>query len=192
MSMIALLTAVRNTIRAAAPTGLAYANKDCDIAPPNGQPPPMMGPFFVSVHEGNIQGLVSYSDFDEVYSVDVTVTIKLRGTPWDRMVQNELYGATTSLDSRCRAIANLIHADNIDRNISAAANALCAPPASGYAIQGFYEPLRYAGMDRAREVGPTWFHADLDNIDANSPPYGWAKTIHFTGARRTQELGFAN
>lgn len=193
MSMHALLLAVRNTLRAASPGGLAYAAKDCDLTPPDGQPPPSCGVYYIGVHEINVSpGTQSpYSLFDEIYSVGVTVTIKLRGTPWDRMVQKELYGATTSLDRRCRAIAAHINKDTIDHRIITAANALSEleVPLTGYAKQGFFEPLRFAGYDVAKMRGGMWFHA---NPDDDEPGYGWSKTIRFTGARRCQEPEFAN
>lgn len=194
MSMYALLQAVRNRLREATATGgLAYNAKDCDIAPPNGQPPPLCGPFFVAVHEGNLSGNQSYSDLDTQYSVSVTVTMRLRGTPYDRWVQKELYGADdTSLDNRCRKIMALIHQDTIDHRIINAANVLTPPPAVGYTVQGFVEPLRFERMDTAREVGPAWFWADPSQPENQQiTNCGWAKTLRFTGARRIQEAAFA-
>lgn len=196
--MFALLKAVRNKIRTGSTaTGcLTYNDKDCDIGPASGQPPPTMkAPFYVCVHEGKIDPALNYSLFDEYYTVHVTVSIKLRGTPWDRIVQKELYGNDTtnpSLDLRCRQIAALIHTDTVDLNISRAANALSelAAPGVGYAKQGFFEPLRYAGMDQAQERGPAWFHTDISKPE-NYDLVGFSKTIRFTGARRAQETMFA-
>ncbi|MBL8824896.1 MAG: hypothetical protein JNJ77_20080 [Planctomycetia bacterium] len=191
MSMHALLLAVRNFIRAEKPTGLAYPINQCELGPPNGQPPPNCGPCFVTVHEGSsIGGEVDYAAFNEIFSVNVTVTIRLRGTPWDRHVQKELYGPFPSLESRCDQIAALIHRDTYDHRVINAANALdeLEVPAEGYAKQGFVEPLRYAGTDIAKEVGPAWFHG---HIDAGHTDCGWIKVIRFTGARRIQETLFA-
>ncbi len=188
MSMHALLLAVRNHLR----TTLTLSEKECDLTPPNGQPPPACGPHYYAVHEGQIAPNVSYSDFDEVYSVSVTVTVRLRGSPWDRTAQNVLYGDDKSLDRRARSVAAAVHQDTIDNRIINAANLLeqMLPPAEGSTVQGFYEPLRYAGMDTARGVGPDWFSADPAKMGAMD--CGYSKTIRFTGARRTQESGFAN
>lgn len=194
MSMLALMTAVRNYIRTGttADDCYVYADKDCDLSPSNGQPPPSMGQFYVAVHEGNIAPEVSYSTFEEVYSVSVTVTIRMSATPWDRSAQMKLYGDDGSLDKRARQIAALIHMDTRDHRVINAANLLDAlkPPAEGYAKQGFVEPLRFAGLDVAVHRGPDWFHANIETM-GNNPPMGWSKTIRFTGARRVQETLFA-
>lgn len=191
MSMHALLLTVRNTIRST----LGYADKDCDLAPPDGQPPPSCGDVYVAVHEGSSQMNVSYSDFDEVVNIDVTVTMKLRGVAFDRLTQQLLYGDEKSLDRRARAIAAAIHADTTGGAVTNAANALkeLLPPAEGHSVQGFFEPLRCAGIEKAREVGPAWFHANLDNPNLVLSNFcGYTKTIRFVGARRIQETGFAN
>jgi hypothetical protein len=186
--MHALMLAVRNHLR----TTLKLKDAECDLTPPNGQPPPLCGQHYYAVHEGKIDPPTSYSDFDEVYSVSVTVTVRLRGSPWDRTAQNVLYGDDKSLDRRARAVAAAVHQDTIDNRIINAANALpeLLPPAEGYSVQGFYEPLRYQGMDTAHLVGPDWFSADPGK--AGAPDCGYRKTVRFTGARRTQESGFAN
>lgn len=193
MSMFALMTAIVDRLKlATASGGLAYTVKTCGIAPPNGQPPPSCGPYYVAVHEAMLSDGDSYSTLEEIYNVNVTVTIRLRGTPYDRIIQEELYNGPKSLDTRCRQIAALIHQDTHDHRIINAANAIIDPPGPGHAVQGFVEPLKFAGMDTAREVNPSWFWAD-QAIDANTQimSVGWAKTIRFTGARRVQETLFA-
>jgi len=196
MSMIALLKAVKVKLKANATLlALTPSGQGIEIVPPNGQPPPYQGIFWIGVHEAQVRSAESWSDLDQYFNIDVTITKRVVGTPWDRLTQMDLYGdsnAVPSLDYITRLVANLLHTDTADNNIINQANTYLSSPGNSVPAEGFYEPLRMLSIDVARAVGPDWFHADVTDADAAVQNIGWAKTVHAGGARRTQETLFSN
>lgn len=116
MSKLALLRAVRDHLR-----GTLNIKQDaCTITPPGGSPPPHMGRFHVSVHEGTDR-ISAEAYLHEEMAVDVTITIRTGEIPRDRFesVYESQAGAMEELE---RKVLTAIH-DNQDIRIAACANA---------------------------------------------------------------------
>lgn len=177
MSMRALLTAVRNRLRAAitdVPPGLGYETRQCEVGW-DGQPPPMAGQVFVAVHPGSI---TSQSDqaMDEYYDLTVTLSMRLGQFPVDRWGERSLILSDTGLYARAEAIRALLH---MNYPVQDAANAII-----GAQDNGFVETIRYLGMGALREQGPDWWWAESEQ--QTEAPVGLSVEIRLGKARRVQ------
>lgn len=181
MSQLALLTAVRNVLRQAAPYGLGLPIAQCEVMF-DGQPPPVCGELFVAVHPGDWNA-VDVEGLEEEFGVDITVTVRVGKVPRDGMGLNALIGpAGASLDGRLEQIRALLHLDSVQDQVLNQANQII-----GNSANGFVEPLRFRGCSRPEPKGPDWFGAEA-NGHGPLPPVGLAQTLHFGGARRVQHI----
>lgn len=181
MSQRALLTAVRNVLREAAPNGLGLPKAQCEIMF-DGQPPPNCGELFAAVHpaEWSAEDMEGLS---EVYGFDITFTVRVGKVPRDEMGPNALVGPTgQSLDDWLEKTRALMHLDSVQDQILNAANKIIGSGASG-----FVEPPRFRGGSRPEPRGPDWFGADAHTHGA-TPPVGLSQTLMFGGARRVQRI----
>lgn len=180
MSQLALLKAVRDVLRQAAPNGLGLANAQCEVMF-DGQPTPGCGELFVAVHPGawmatDIEGL------DEEFDVDITVTVRVAKVPRDEMGVNALVGPTgKSLDEWLEKIRALLHLDSFADQVLNKANTTI-----GGTANGFVEPPRFRRGSFPEPKGPEWFSAETHQ--SNLPPVGLAQTVSLGGARRVQRI----
>lgn len=182
MSRRALLQAVRNTLRAAAPSGLAYTYKECELSQPQGQPPPRCGKWFLAVWAGGSRNFGGNRYvLDREYDVVVTMTMRIN-EPFDRIYQI-LDEASTGFYDRSDAIIGLIHKDSYNFNVSNQANTILTDPSTGDEPVGFRVPLAFLDDSGPRLVGPDWFHADPE-----SGEFGVVMDMRFGRARRLQNL----
>lgn len=181
MSQRALLLAIRDTLRQAAPNGLGLANAECEVMF-DGEPPPACGERFVAIHPGawtgnDIEGL------DELFDAELTFTIRAAKVPRDRLGINLLVGPTgKSLDELLEAARALLHLDSFADQVISKANTTI-----GIAANGFVEPPRFRHASRPEAKGPAWFSAEAHGHGAQ-PPMGIAQTITLGGARRVQRI----
>lgn len=178
MSQLALLTAVRNVLQQAAPQGMGLTTAQCQVMF-DGQPAPSCGELFVAVHPGewtteDVEGL------NEIYSAEITVTVRVGKVPRDEMGLNALIGpAGKSLDGYLEKIRALLHLDSWGDQVLNAANGII-----GGGANGFVEPPRFRGCGRPEPKGPDWFGAE----GQSASPLGLAQTLRLGGARRVQRI----
>lgn len=182
----ALCLAVRDQLKTAyaSHNWTALALKECEVMF-DGRPPPRAGKKFVSVHRGGRRNTARNNTLDELYYVDVTLTLRVN-EPFDKLGANLLELATTGLDDIGDQIRAIIHMNEPIRSaantyIENAANAWPVPPAQVYV---FSEPLRYLDEDLPQEVGAYWFSATPEQDGF----LGVALTMHFGEARCAQPL----
>lgn len=192
MSQRALLLAVRDRLcQPPADGGLGYRKGiECEVMF-DGQPPVSMpGDFFVAVHPGEWIGRDAEA-LDELYGVNITVTLRVTKFPQDRIGINALVGDPGQrLDRLLEAIRAKLHKDPGPRSatnsnhypVLALANAII-----GAGDNGFVEPLVFRGADPPQPRGPDWFLADV-NVETRLPPIGLSQTMRFGGARRLQVI----
>lgn len=188
MSTRAYVLAVRNTLRLAPPSGLGYADRECDRSGPGGKPPPFAGKWFVTVWPGG--GRQYNRDRYKVNrEMDVIVTLTMRvNESFDRiqdLLDAEGGDAAKGFYGRVQAIIELIHKDSYNCHVMNRANTIIGDPGNGDEPTGFRVPLMYVNDSDPRYVGPDWFHADLEEHDG-APPVGVVSDIRFGGARRLQ------
>lgn len=174
MSQRALLIAVRDHLKDEV-VGLGLAGTQCEVQF-DGQPPPMCGELFVAVHASDWSCSENES-LEEVYGVNVTVTIRVAKVPLDRMGPNALVGpAGKSLDDWLEKIRVSLHS-NYD--VMSRANTAITTAANG-----FVEPLRFRGAGRPEPKAPDWFSSE----DSASVAVGLAQTLRFGDAKRVQTI----
>lgn len=176
--MRALRVAVLARLRAAVPNGCGYAASHCDEGPPDGQPPPSAGTFWVSVHDGEwsqtAEGYV-----EETFGVYLTVSERIN-VPIDRIGQKAVEEATKGINDRCNTIRAVMI--NQKYTIMNAANTTINALTDG-PYDGFNEPLFYEGATGAELVTGDWFHGAVEKAA------GIRKTLRFGRARRLQKIG---
>ncbi len=158
--------------------GCGYTKGQCGIGPPDGQPPPASGPFFVSIVDGSISQEQDCS-FQESYSIRVVVSDRM-SVPWDRVGPNEIDAALNGVNERCRIIVGCLV--NGAYTVMNAANDLINAQTGG-PYDGFVEPLFFQGSEPAELVSGDWFDAEQQK------KAGVRKTLRFGTARRIQKLG---
>lgn len=164
--------------------GLGWDTKFCKRML-DGQPPPLCGPWFASVwHDGSRQaGPTGNVNLDEIHAFSVTVTVRLV-QPFDRWVQHR-----DELETKVNDLRALIFTDRLNHVIINAANTLAGFRAAnvpdGTNWVGFCEALKWESCEPIQEVGPEWFHANVDQGDRNC---GLAQRVRFKGPRRVQTL----
>lgn len=180
MSQRALLLAVRDVLRQAAPSGLALANAECEVMF-DGQPPPACGERFVAVHPGRWSG-EDIEGLSEVYDVSLTFTIRAAKVPRDRLGINLLVGPTgKSLDELLEAARALLHLDSWADQVITKANTTI-----GVNANGFVEPPRFRDGGQPEPKGPEWFCAESGH--GGDTPMAIVQTITLGGAKRVQRI----
>lgn len=146
----------------------------------DGEPPPACGNVWVSVWSDNSRRSQGKTCLDEIFSLQVTITLRSSQLPWDawRLLRREL-------ERRANRVRAALHADCYDSRVARLASALMAADGSGQKV-GFRDHLAFERMDGARRVGPDWFKADLDRVSAADS--GIAQTLSFGGLRLIQAL----
>ena len=172
----ALLHAVRDAIR----RELKYDAVHCDIMDDE-QPPATCGDWFASVHEGG-ENSTSHRNLDIYYAFNVTLTMKLKGIPLDR-VGNSLLAKKVARESgwnkRADDIKNLLHMNwNVIQNAN---ENMVTWATDAETIYGFCEAARYTGREKPVLVGPDWF-----SMDGGGEDMGIKGTLLFDFARRFQ------
>lgn len=170
MSVRALLLAVQDQLRLA----LGYTSAQC-LVMLDGRPPPACGQFFVAVHGGGSQNQAR-NCLDEIFSLTVTVTVRLPKAPFDRMGSDLVNLAATGLHARCDDVRRALH---MNYGVIDLANATILA-AAATDVYGFTQALEYQGGDAPGVVPGAWFHAK------DEPLAGAVRNLRFGNARRIQ------
>ena len=195
MSFRALLYAVRDQLRSAAPVGvnppaaMNLAASDCEVMADE-RPAPRCGQRFVSIYRAGRSSIDQVS-LDEYYNFNIAVTQRVNG-PFDQWALNTLYdfnntpSGKNGLDGFCDAIRAFVHKDSENYFISNLAsqylgNIPLNGVISGTPPLGFVEAIAFTGDEIPRIVGASHFHADPD-----SDQYGFCQILHFGKSRRKQ------
>lgn len=183
MSLRCLKAAVLAQLRLAVLSGgMGYEAKNCDLGPPDGQPAPMAGKFWVSIHDGG-EGSEQEGCLEETFGIRLTVSERI-DVPLDRVGQKTIDEALLGLNDRCMAIRAMMV--NYQYTIMNAANTLINAQTGG-PFDGFNEPLFYEGPAGPAElVSGDWFHAEPEELAAVR------KTLRFGRAKRIQKIGNVN
>jgi hypothetical protein len=181
LAQAALEQAVVNALQTEPPTGLGFTPAQCHRMY-DGQPPPSMGQWFVSVWGDNSRQTQSQRvHLSEVFSVFCTVTVRFT-RPFDQWLVHRDF-----LEQQANAIRAIIVQDQWANSVINSANALAGFRNSGTgstaAPVGFCESLAFAGFDPVLEKGADWFSAHPEK-----PMDGIAQTVKFAGARRVQAV----
>lgn len=166
--------------------GLGYTSANCGRMF-DGRPPPVHGLWFASVwYDGQravSQNRSGSTSLDEEHGVYVTVTFSCV-KPFDRWFEHR-----DELELKANDIRSAIHKDIYNNSIINAANTLAgfrsasATPSSSNV--GFFQGLRFDGMEMIQLVGPDWFNA---SVDSRRLQVGIAQRLRFRGAMRIQNL----
>lgn len=181
MSQRALLLAVRDVLRAAAPNGLGLPFSQCEVEP-DGRPPASCGELYFAVHAGewaasDVEGL------DESFGFQLTLTVRAGKVPEDEIGASLLYGpAGTSAEEWLRKALTFLHLDRGGDLVLQRANAYV-----GASFNGFVEPPRFRSGGPPQLKGPDWFGA-VPAGKGRAAPAGVAQTLTFAGARRVQTI----
>lgn len=155
---------------------------------PDGQPPPVCGQRFLAIHEGdwNILGPGTGSDYDldETMGVQVTVTWRIHGHPFDRLGPELLYKPGEGAENLLRRIIVAIHHNQA--NIRLKANERIADE-WGSEPDGFCTTLTMGNAGRWEWKTDDWFLAETD-ADTEFRYAGIARTLTFIGAQRIQTI----
>ncbi len=171
MSEIALLTAVRNTIRALS----NFDDNEVEIEPDD-KPPQNVGKVFVAVMPGAITAGNHHTAggvIDKMYAVDVAVTMRVPPTPYDRR-RNVFIDNTEGMQVYTGVIELAI---DFVYQVITDANTIIAGGGGG----GFIHPLLFEGYTPLAIVGAEEFQARSGEAIA-----GLRRTIQFRNARRMQ------
>lgn len=176
MSMSALLTAVRDRLRATIP----LPPEVCDIQE-DAQPIAQIGQLYVAVHPLGIdptEAPDAMMALDEFFGVGVTITRRIRSVPDDRLARQVYLDTITNQSTGMERLAYLIRVRIHKRQeVIDAANQLIT------GSQQFMEVLRWSGMDPwPKKVDGTWFFAKPEAAS------GLTQTVMFSGGRRAQDF----
>ena len=184
MSMVALLVAVRDTLRST----LQLDNQTCRITARGPKPPPGCGDRFIAVFGLDWNPIDYYSNLaiDETYSVACGITYRAPYVPYDNEGEQLYVEAAESIESLARQIMATVH-QNYDP-ILKQANAYLTAKGSTYNI---FEPLRWQTTDaQPTPVGPDWFMASRGKSESGGDEVaGLVMQVNFSGARRKQPTG---
>lgn len=189
MSMRALLLAVRDQHRKPiSEGGLGYDDNSCETTL-QGKPPAIAGDVFIGVHRGNVIQEKDLSDY-RLYAVKVTVSMRMKSVPFDRIGPALLEDDTNGIDDIVDAIIAMMVNQQYD--VMNAANALikgtpewCNIHTGVPSHNGFLEPLRLLGVDDEPQLrSGAWWQAQPDEPNA-----GVTLSIRFGTGRRIQVLG---
>lgn len=181
MSQRALLLAVRDVIKTLTINGSNPTQQFCEVCF-DGSPPPSCGAYFIAVHPGEWRNKnESGTCLDEVYGIDVTVTVRATVQPRDRMGPNVLAGSGgQALDKILETLRAGISGSNA---VVSNANTTIGGSASG-----FMEPPWFQSADTPQPRGPDWFSTENESDQNIIPPCGLSQTLHFAGANRVQDI----
>ena len=171
MSLSALLTAVRNTLR----TDLSLADIVCQIMQ-DGQPPPSWsGDQFVAVHALSWDPAgPTDRGLDEYFGIGVTISRRLP-YPQDRIPEKVYLTALTGLEAISRTVVIAIHQSYVVLN---AANVILDNTS-------FVETLVWAGTDPTPSVH-TGEYLFSDNPQHVNQLAALSMTVRFQKARKIQ------
>jgi hypothetical protein len=182
MSQRALLLAVRDQLRLAAPDGVGLAPEECEVRP-DGRPPPNVGERFVAVSPSYWRG-EDIEGLSEELGCQVTVTVRAARVPDDRFGPYLLVGPTgKSLDELLEAIRAVLHLDRSADAVLNRANAII-----GAGANGFVEPLRFREGGRPDEKRQDWFEGREGGRVPRDTIVAIVQTLTFGGARRVQTI----
>jgi hypothetical protein len=161
-------------------SGMGYTAKQCDEGVPGGQPPPMAGQFWVSVHSVTKRD-VQESSSEQEYTLQLTVSERI-DVPFDRIGALTLQKGILGVNDRCDAIGAMMK--NAEYTVMNLANTIINLDPNG-PWDGFVEPLLLApgSAESARIEDGTWFHAGAEKLAAA------VQTMTFQHARRIQGIG---
>lgn len=171
-----LLLAVRNRLR----NDGGYQDNQCEIEHDEAAQPTTGDTYAVVMPAGFTPGprhRTSGGIRDLVFAVDVMVIKRISHVPRDRT--REMYlGNLSSLAVEIEKIIDLI---DFRYEVINDANELLLADNQAGASYGFYEPLRFAGVERR----PRIIGGEMFSETKNVTRVGLARTIAFSGARRT-------
>lgn len=155
-----------------------------------GRPPAAAGALYYCIHPvrwyaGPSHGRQNVGS-DEMYDVAITISMKTGRIPESKLTDvsylDLAVGASLDirgLEAKMRAVIVSMTTGRYT-GVLASANSYI-----GIDADPFIEPLYLSSVDADPiQVGPEWFSADADNIQAA----GFRMTAHFVGARRLQHL----
>jgi hypothetical protein len=170
MSMNALVLGTVKFLRSA--EGLGLGSDSCDEQV-DGAPPLVtgQGPYYavMGTDWSNDDDLA----LDELYGLEVTITVRASVAPKDRLGVAILRDLRTYAE-RVRAKLHMSEGARIQWN-------LLIPDTDNK----FVEPLKFTGASRHAIRGPDWFGADEGDTN---PPTGVSMTLSFGKARRVQVI----
>lgn len=189
MSLVALLTAVRDELIADATIVSWINSRNCSVRGGRGRPPFVFGgPLYVAVvpTDWGVGGPESNNGVAEGYAVDVVLTMRTGRIPDDKLMGEAFLKAITGLDPRARSIMTLMakfrFTDGAAGGILTRANNAISE------TDKVVEPFRWLGNDPQPEpVGPDWFSSDPSPNDlANA--FGWRYALHYGESKRFQAI----
>lgn len=179
-----MLTAVRDQLR----TVCSFTDLECE-ARNDPQPLPTMGKRYIGVYPGECRG-GPHSDqgIQEYIGVNVGITIRLSGTPSDRIGQDLYLKALVGMEALSRKVQLAVHR-NYD--VMGAANTIIGAAVDtispSFTSQKFITPLEWQYTTPVPEVKlGDWFLTDNENEIAKK--HGLYVDIRFAGAHRPQQL----
>lgn len=158
--------------------GCGFDQRNCDEGPPDGQPPPNCGKFFVSVFMGGV-GSVQEGCCEEEFNGRITISHRI-DVPWDRIAMKTIQDTLEGVNDRCGTIRAVML--NEQYTVMNAANVIINAMTGG-PWDGFVEPFFRVEYDEGELVSGGWFHAEEDKAAAVR------KSIRLYGAKRIQKLG---
>lgn len=170
MSVDYLLLAVRDHLRCAGP----FTPHQCDITA-EGEPHPDMGAFYVAVHDSSGVSNSQNDHLEEVFSIDVTITVRFKFLVGDRHAQALLVqNGIRDLESKVKRLLHCNHAVRI------LANTLGELP--GINGDSFIEPLYFRRRGPRQKRDADWAGA------AENQASFLVSTSTFDGGNRIQSF----
>lgn len=171
------------------------------IAPPNLQPPPVFGQWYISIGQENSRRGPSQSGdiIDEVYTVQIAVTCKTAYVPYDRLgwesnapVSDQPPIAATSppampapTQPAITDIANKVLA-LLNERYAVINNANLYVPGFNDSTDGFIEPFHQVSVGNVSDKPPSWIMSEQKGGRPGELSY---LVITATGARRIRTVG---
>lgn len=159
----------------------------------DGQPPAYEGEEFFQVHLASWTNK-SVQSLDEYIDLDVTLTRRTGYAPQDRVGSDTMMDLTAGLLYRSRQVAIGFHMDYAMLDLCGGTKWDSTALWTGgqtysfpTTVDGFREPLMFSTADKIEPRGPDWFWAQ-GYSEGPTPPTGISITLHFLGARRTQNI----
>ena len=175
----ALLYAVRDLVIAG---GFEYNRNTIEVMA-DGEPKANCGDYFVAVHQGSSHA-GGYARLDEEYDFNLTLTMRCKNIPKDRIGDSLLakqVANDTGFNRRCDQLRAFLH-ENWSL-LEYANNYLVKYAQDAELLYGFCEPPRFHGLDMPKFVVGGWFTADPEAEDV-----GLMAEMRFGECRRFQAL----
>jgi hypothetical protein len=175
----ALLYAVRDCVIGA---GYGYNVNTCDVMP-DGEPKANCGDIFIAVHQGGSQG-GGYGRLDEMFAFNLTLTMRCRGIPKDRVGDSLLaqkVAKSTGFNRRAEQLRAFLHENWF--LLYYANNYLVEYSGDQEVVYGFCEPPRYRGQSEPHFVYGGWFSGNPEDEDV-----GLMAELRFDDCRRFQAI----